>query len=34
VLVTAGRDGTPRLRKMFRAETTVEYCDRKRTDGG
>jgi uncharacterized cupin superfamily protein len=34
VLVTAGRDGTSRLRKMFRAETTVDYYDRERTDGG
>ena len=30
VLVVAGKRGPPTLRKMFRAETTVDYYDRER----
>ena len=28
VLIVTGKRGTPALRKMFRAETTVDYYDR------
>ena len=31
VLVVAGRSAPPRLRKMFRAETTVDYYNREKT---
>ena len=31
VLVYAGEPGRPRLRKMIRAETTVDYYDREKT---
>jgi uncharacterized cupin superfamily protein len=30
VLIVAGKDGKPRLRKMFRAENTVDYYDREK----
>lgn len=30
VLIVAGKDGNPRLRKMFRAENTVPYYDREK----
>lgn len=33
VLVVAGERGKRRLRKMFRAETTVDYYDRETDDG-
>ena len=33
VLVVARRDGTSGLRKLFRAETTVDYYDREPVDG-
>jgi uncharacterized cupin superfamily protein len=32
VLVVTGQRGEPGLRKMFRAENTVEYYDRERFD--
>lgn len=32
VLICANEQGTPRLRKMFRAEATVEYYDRECTE--
>jgi uncharacterized cupin superfamily protein len=32
VLICAGEPGTPGLRKMFRAETSVEYYDRESTE--
>ena len=32
VVICADEPGTPRLWKMFRAETTVDYYDRERTD--
>ena len=30
ILITTGRPGEPGLRKMFRAENTVDYYDRER----
>jgi uncharacterized cupin superfamily protein len=33
ILIVAGQRGERNLRKMFRAEATVEYYDREKTEG-